>query len=71
MLKELSDLYFKEGNANAGGSYRRSSAAVRDCVYLLTEESAKGMHKGKSKVRERGGWEREISLRWGEGGSGL
>ncbi|KAL7570144.1 hypothetical protein ACA910_019983 [Epithemia clementina (nom. ined.)] len=53
-LQELAELYFKEGNRNAGLSYNKAVAAIRDLSYEITEDNAKGLGKGKSKVANIG-----------------
>jgi len=50
VLKELGDYYFKEGNANAGGTYKKVIAAVSKLPFEITLDNAKGLGKGKSKV---------------------
>ena len=49
-MKELGDYYFKEGNANAGGTYKKVIAAVSKLPFEITLDNAKGLGKGKSKV---------------------
>jgi len=49
-IMELSSLYFKEGNANAGGSYKKVANAIKDLDYEITADNAKGLGKGKTKV---------------------
>ena len=49
-INELSSLYFKEGNANAGGTYKKVAAAIKDLDFEITAENAKGLGKGKTKV---------------------
>lgn len=44
-LQELSSLYFKEKNTNAGVSYRKVAQAVMDLDFEITEENAKGLGK--------------------------
>mmetsp|Transcript_20534 Transcript_20534/g.42805 ORF Transcript_20534/g.42805 Transcript_20534/m.42805 type:complete len:470 (+) Transcript_20534:30-1439(+) len=53
-LKELSDLYFKEGNANAGASYRKATAAVKEAPFVIDAEKAKNMHKKTCEWRLEG-----------------
>jgi poly [ADP-ribose] polymerase len=50
LLLELSTLYFKEHNTNAGISYKKVAAAVAALDFEITEENAKGLGKGKTKV---------------------
>lgn len=50
VLQELSSLYFKEKNTNAGASYRKVAQAVKDFDFEITVENAKGLGKGKTKV---------------------
>ena len=45
MMKELKDLYFKEGNANAGGSYSKACKAVVECPFEICEDNVKHLHK--------------------------
>lgn len=47
-LAQLSQAYFKSGNANAGNTYRKASAAVRSCPDLIV--SGKLISKGKGKL---------------------
>ena len=50
-IDELSSLYFKEGNSNAGGSYKKAAAAIRALDFEITEGNAKSLGKaGKNKV---------------------
>lgn len=49
-IKELSDLYFKEKNTNAGITYRKVAQAVKDLDFEITEKNAKGLGKGKTKL---------------------
>jgi len=49
-FKELGDLYFKGGNNNAGNTYRKVSEVIRKFEFEVTEENAKGLGKGKTKV---------------------
>lgn len=51
VLKELSDLYFKEGNTNAGVTYSKVSIAVKQLDFEINEDNAKGLGKGKTKVQ--------------------
>lgn len=53
-LKELSELYMKEGNRNAGGSYFKAVGAISALNYAITEKNAKGLCKGKTKVASIG-----------------
>lgn len=47
-LTELSQAYFKSGNANAGNTYRKAAASVRSCPDLIL--SGKRVSKGKDKL---------------------
>jgi len=47
-LSELSDLYFKSGNPQAGNSYRKAIAAIRQYPSVIT--SGKAISKGKGKL---------------------
>jgi hypothetical protein len=50
-FQELSELYFKEGNKNAGMSYAKATSAIMDLELEITEENAKSLGKpGKNKV---------------------
>lgn len=53
-FKELAELYFKTGNANAGASYTKAVKALCDVPYEITAENAKGLGKGKTKVANIG-----------------
>lgn len=48
VLTELSQAYFKTGNANAGNTYRKAAAAVRSCPDLIV--CGKRISKGKDKL---------------------
>lgn len=50
VMLELSNCYFKEGNKNAGATYKKVSAALANLDYEVTEENAKGLGKNKTKV---------------------
>lgn len=50
VMHELSQLYFKEGNRNAGGTYVKVANAIAQLDFAITEENAKGLGKGKTKV---------------------
>jgi hypothetical protein len=50
VLQELAELYFKEGNRNAGGSYVKAVKALTDLDYEITADNAKQLCKGKTKV---------------------
>jgi hypothetical protein len=48
---ELADLYFKEGNRNAGASYANATTAIKGLEIEVTEENAKSLGKpGKNKI---------------------
>ncbi|CAB9527172.1 poly ADP-ribose polymerase [Seminavis robusta] len=49
-IKELSSLYFKEGNSNAGGTYNKVVGVLKDLDFEVTVKNAKGLGKGKTKV---------------------
>jgi len=51
---ELSNFYFKEKNANAGATYRKVANAIKDIKFEITEDNAKGLGKGKTKVANVG-----------------
>ncbi len=54
VMLELSNCYFKEGNSNAGITYKKVSAAVAGLDFEITEENAKGLGKNKTKVENIG-----------------
>merc|ERR1712228_905274 len=49
-FNELSQLYYKEKNANAGTSYKKVAAAIKDLTFQVTKDNAMGLCKGKTKV---------------------
>ena len=49
-MLELGELYTKESNWNAGNSYKKVAAAIKDFDFEITENNAKGLCKGKTKV---------------------
>jgi len=49
-FQELGDYYFKDGNANAGGTYKKAITAIAQLDYEITEDNAKGLGKGKTKL---------------------
>jgi len=49
-IMELGKLYFKEKNSNAGLTYNKVGNAIKDLNFRITEENAKGLGKGKTKV---------------------
>lgn len=49
-FQELGDYYFKDGNANAGGTYKKAITAITSLDYEITEDNAKGLGKGKTKL---------------------
>mmetsp|Transcript_16797 Transcript_16797/g.35519 ORF Transcript_16797/g.35519 Transcript_16797/m.35519 type:complete len:486 (+) Transcript_16797:230-1687(+) len=49
-LQELGDLYFKDGNSNAGLTYKKAVASITALDYEITADNAKGLCKGKTKV---------------------
>ena len=53
-LLELSELYFKEKNSNAGATYRKVANAIKDIEFEITQDNAKGLGKGKTKVANIG-----------------
>jgi Helix-hairpin-helix domain len=53
-LQELSELYFKTGNANAGISYKKVATAVQTLPYAITSDNAKQLGSGKNKVANIG-----------------
>uniref|UniRef100_A0A7S3L535 PARP-type domain-containing protein n=1 Tax=Amphora coffeiformis TaxID=265554 RepID=A0A7S3L535_9STRA len=50
VIQELSELYYKEGNRNAGLSYSKAVMGLKDVDYEITSENAMSMCKGKTKV---------------------
>jgi DNA polymerase/3'-5' exonuclease PolX len=46
----LGELYFKEGNANAGSTYVKAVKALSELEYAITADNAKLLSKGKTKV---------------------
>lgn len=54
VFQELGDYYFKEGNTNAGVTYKKAIAAISGLDYPITAENAKGLGKGKTKVANIG-----------------
>lgn len=50
VMLELGDLYTKESNYNAGNTYKKVAAAIKDLGYEITKHNAKGIGKGKTKV---------------------
>ena len=53
-LQELSELYFKTGNANAGISYKKVATAIQTLPYAITSDNAKQLGSGKHKVANIG-----------------
>jgi len=50
-FKEISELYFGEGNRNAGSSYQKAATAISQMSVVVTADNAKSMGKaGKAKV---------------------
>lgn len=49
-FQELGDYYFKDGNANAGLTYKKAITAITGLDYEITEDNAKGLGKGKTKL---------------------
>jgi hypothetical protein len=55
IFQELAELYLKEGNRNAGGSYNKATVAIKQIKFEVTEENAMGLGKpGKNKVANIG-----------------
>ena len=55
VISELSSLYFKEGNGNAGGSYQKAAAAIAGLEVEVTADNSASMGKpGKNKVQNIG-----------------
>jgi len=53
-FQELMELYAKEKNNNAAGTYRKVVEALSDLDFEITVENAKGLGKGKTKVNNIG-----------------
>lgn len=49
-LSELADLYFKEGNNQAGGTYKKVVKILSELPFEVTASNAMGLSKGKTKV---------------------
>lgn len=49
-LQELGDMYFKDGNTNAGLTYKKAIAGITPLDFEITEDNAKGLGKGKTKI---------------------
>lgn len=49
-IEELAELYFKSGNGNAGATYKKVAAAIKEVDYEITAENALGLGKGRNKV---------------------
>merc|ERR1711862_832926 len=49
-FQELSTLYYKEKNTNAGNTYKKVAQAIKDLTVVVTEKNALGLGKGKTKV---------------------
>jgi hypothetical protein len=47
VLDELSKAYYKEKNTNAGNTYKKVCAAVKDLDFEITVDNAKGLGGGK------------------------
>jgi len=50
VMLELSELYFKEKNTNAGITYKKVAQAIKETDFEINEDNAKGLGKGKTKV---------------------
>jgi len=53
-LSQLASFYYKEGNANAGNTYKKAMKAISELEYLITSENALGLGKNKTKVKDIG-----------------
>ena len=42
--------FLKSGNRNAGATYARAVNSLKNLSYEITEDNAKTLHKGKTKV---------------------
>lgn len=49
-LHELAELYSKEGNRNAAGSYSRAVQALQAVSFEINADNAKGLGVGKNKI---------------------
>jgi hypothetical protein len=69
-FQELSQLYFKESNANAGASYTKAANAIKGIEFEITEENAKSLGKpGKNKVDGIGAKSAEKMLEFVQNGT--
>jgi hypothetical protein len=69
-FQELSELYFKESNANAGGTYTKAANAIKGIEFEITEENAKSLGKpGKNKVDGIGAKSAEKMLEFVQNGT--
>mmetsp|Transcript_5146 Transcript_5146/g.7854 ORF Transcript_5146/g.7854 Transcript_5146/m.7854 type:complete len:469 (-) Transcript_5146:853-2259(-) len=53
-FQELSELYFKAGNANAGVSSKKVAAAIQALDFEITVDNVMGLSKGPNKVKNIG-----------------
>jgi Helix-hairpin-helix domain len=53
-FQELMELYAKQKNNNATNTYKKVVAAISDIDFAITEENAKGLCKGKTKIQNIG-----------------
>ncbi|KAL3909219.1 MAG: hypothetical protein SGARI_002711 [Bacillariaceae sp.] len=49
-FKECAGYYFKEGNGNAGNTYNKAIATIKDMTEEITAENAMSFSKGKTKL---------------------
>lgn len=49
-ILELGECYFKEGNSNAGATYKKVANAIMGLDFEIDESNAKSLGKGKTKV---------------------
>jgi hypothetical protein len=49
-LSELAELYFKDGNKQAGGTYKKVVKILSELPFQVTASNAMGLSKGKTKV---------------------
>jgi hypothetical protein len=49
-ISELADLYFQDGNKQAGGTYKKVAKILSELPFEVTASNAMGLCKGKTKV---------------------
>ncbi|CAJ1936738.1 unnamed protein product [Cylindrotheca closterium] len=68
-FEELAGLYFKEGNRNAGSTYKRVSSALKDLEVEVTAKNATSFSKGKTKIQGIGPSSAKKMLEFAETGT--